>query len=239
MKNLKFIKAFLILVLGFVSCDNNDYDNTPDLQAIADVFVRCTKVDNDTVYAPVFYTYSNFLMASVHAEGPNDSDIDTDLSQYNIKKVFRSVPSENDFTSDDIENGIYQFEITADDLQVYTITDKLREERLDPVEITEFKYNKNLHSFDIDWENVEDRDVYVVKIHDQIDGEVIYVSDQLISSNHKIITGSNKSNNWSDFTTVEGETYVVGVYAYKFEVSNAASGYDINCESVEYREIEW
>ncbi|GAB7087155.1 hypothetical protein [Marinifilum fragile] len=237
MNNLKTIGALLILAVSIVACDSNDFDNTPSLQAIGDVYVRVKKSGDDTVYAPVFYTYSNFSMSKVDVEGPTDSNIEKNLSQYNNKMAFRAVPTENDFTTDDVENGIYQFDITAEDLETYTISDKLLEDRLEPVKITEFNYDKTLHSIQIDWEDVEDRDVYVVKIHNQMDGEIIYVSDRLLASNHRVT--ADGTNNWSDFTTEEGATYVVGVYAYKFELPSAASGYDINCESVEYREIEW
>jgi hypothetical protein len=165
------------------------------------------------------------------------SDLDKDLSDYNNKMAFRAVPSEDDFTTEDIENGIYQFDITAEDLETYTVSDKLLEARLEPVKITEFNYDKTTHTIDINWDDVDDKDVYVVKIHNEMDGEIIYVSDRMLSSNHKVI--EDDTNNWSDFETIEGATYVVGVYAYKFELSSATSGYDINCESVEYREIEW
>ncbi|NOU58933.1 hypothetical protein [Marinifilum caeruleilacunae] len=236
MNNLKAIGALLILAVGFVSCDSDDFDNTPEKQAIADVFVRVQKSGDDTVYAPVFYTYSNFDMQDVSVEGPDASGIDKDLAKYTNKMVFRSMPVQNDFSTDDVENGVYQFDITAADLKTYTISDKLLEGRLDPVEITEFNYDKLIHSIQIAWESVEDRDVYVVKIHNQIDGEIIYVSDRMISTNHRVISGTD---NWTDFDLVEGQSYVVGVYAYKFELPSATSGYDINCESVAYREIEW
>nr|WP_320120085.1 hypothetical protein [uncultured Marinifilum sp.] len=69
-----------------------------------------------------------------------------------------------------------------------------------------------------------------------MDAELIYISERTQSLDHII---STNSNNWSNFTTIKGENYIVGVYAYKFESTNATSGYDINCESVEYRQIEW
>lgn len=236
MKNLKSIGTLLILAVSIVACDSS-VDNTPNLQAIGDVYVRVKKSGDETVYAPVFYTYSNFSMSKVDVEGPTDSNIEKDLSDYNNKMAFRAVPSEDDFTTEDIENGIYQFDITAEDLETYTVSDKLLEARLEPVKITEFNYDKTTHTIDIDWDDVDDKDVYVVKIHNRMDGEIIYVSDRMLSSNHKVI--EDGTNNWSDFDTEEGATYVVGVYAYKFELPSATSGYDINCESVEYREIEW
>ncbi|PXY01001.1 hypothetical protein DF185_10100 [Marinifilum breve] len=235
MKNLKSIGALLILAVSIIACDSN-VDNTPNLQAIGDVYVRVKKSGDDTVYAPVFYTYSNFAMSKVDMEGPTDSNIEKSLSKYNNKMAFRAIPAENDFTTDDIENGIYQFDITAEDLATYTVSDKLLEARLDPVKITKFNYDETAHSFEIEWDDVDDRDVYVVKIHSEMDGEIIYISDRMLTSSHTIVTGTN---NWSDFNTEDGATYIVGVYAYKFELPTATSGYDINCESVEYREIEW
>ncbi|MCT4602399.1 MAG: hypothetical protein N4A59_05815 [Marinifilum sp.] len=238
MKNLKAIGALLVLAVSIVSCSNNDFDQTQDPKAIADVFVRCTKIGNDTVYAPVLYTYSNFNMKEVDVNGPTDSNIDEALSQFGTKMVFRSVPKDNDFTKDDVANGIYQFDIIAEDLKTYTISDKLLDKRIDPVTITDFQYDDLQHTIELEWDNVKDRDVYVVKIHDKKDGELIYISDRMKSTSYTIRNNENPKN-WSDFKKVEGATYVVGVYAYQFEARTAISGYDVNCESVDYRDIKW
>lgn len=235
MKNLKLIGIVILFASCIVSC-NDDNSETPGLQAIGDVFVRCKKINNDTVYAPVFYTSSNFAMKSVNVEGPADSNIDKNLSKFENTRTFRYVPSEEEFSTNNPVNGIYEFEITDENLITYTISDKLYENRIDPVKITDFDYNKTLHLIDIDWDEVENADTYVVKIHNQMDDKLIYISGRIQSSNYKITT---QSDNWSNFNTVKGEKYIVGVYAYKFESTSAASGYDINCESVEYREIEW
>lgn len=236
MKRLKVVGALVILAVSMLSCDTDSSDNAQDLQAIADVFVRCKTVGENTVYAPAYYTYSNFPMKEVSVEGPTDSNIDEDLAKFDNKTVFRLMPGESDFSTTDVVNGIYQFKITAEDLKTYTISDKLLESRISPVKITEFTYDKSAHSAEIDWDNVENAHVYVVKIHDHIDGNLIYISSRLLSSNHIIHPGSS---GWTNYNTVDGETYILGVYAYKFEAANATSGYDINCESVEYREIEW
>lgn len=236
MKNLKAIGALLILAVSIVACNDDDFDNTPELQAIGDVFVRCKKSGDDLVYAPIFYTYSNFAMKTVSVEGPTDSNIDTDLGEYTSKMIYRLMPGENNFSTDDVMNGSYEFEITAEDLQVYTISDKLLESRLEPANITEFNYNSTLHSIEISWDEVEDADVYVIKIHNQVDGDLIYSSQRTAATSYRVLPGSSE---WTDFNTVDGATYVAGVYAYKFESANATSGYDINCESVTYQEIEW
>jgi hypothetical protein len=43
MNNFKTIGALLILAVSIVACDSNDFDNTPSLQAIGDVYVRVKK----------------------------------------------------------------------------------------------------------------------------------------------------------------------------------------------------
>lgn len=236
MNKLKTFGALLILAANIVSCDNDDF-NTPARKVIADVFVRCKITGNDTVYAPVFYTYSNFSMKTVKVDGPTNSNIELDLKMLN-KGVFRSVPVNSNFSTKDVVNGIYQFDITAEDKQTYTISDKLLSSRLDPLKITDFEYDNSTHSIKVNWDDVDDADTYVVKIHDKIDGELIYSSERIKSTKHNVTYNPN-SNSWTKFKTIAGKTYVVGVYAYKFELSNAQSGYDINCESVAYREIKW
>ena len=236
MKNLGIVGVTLTMLISIVSCDLDTDHNEPVRQAIGDVFVRCVLEDNDTLYAPVFYTYSNFEMKSVQVEGPVDSNIELNLSEYNSKIRFRWVPSANDFSTNDIANGIYEFKIVAFDGETYTISDRLLESRIDPVVINEFTYDDNLHEFTLDWHDIEDAHVYVVRIHDAIDGEIIYSSERMLKSNHQF---SQSSEKWYDFATTKGAEYVLGVYAYQFESSNAISGNDNNCESVAYRTFQW
>jgi len=234
MKTIRAIVAIFMCATVLISCDD-DLD-TPSTQSIGDIFVRIVKVDNEVRYAPVLYNYSNFSIKEINVEGPTDSNLSYELTSYDSDTGFRWLPSEDDYTTEDITNGIYTFQVTASDETVFTTVDKLLDTRINPVEITNFVYDEDMHSFELDWKDIEDADTYVVKIMDSKDGKYLYVSNRLYTSNHNFNISSNK---WTSFEKVDGTTYVIGVYAYKFETAQASSGYDINCESVEFQDFEW
>ena len=236
MKNLKAFMILLVSVATLVSCNDDTEYVLPPLQGKGDVFVRCIKDGDEIKYAPVLYAMSNYYIDTAIVAGPGANGSDYQLSGYwGDKSVFRSVPENEDFTTSDITNGIYEFEIVSG-LDTLDVEDKLLDSRIDPMEITDLSYEQNTHEFDITWNEIENADVYVVKIMDGIDGRYLYVSDRLSKTEHEF---SQYSRGWSNFEKTAGKTYVLGVFAYEFEDKDEQSGSDLNSESVEYREIEW
>jgi len=237
MKNFKICMLAVFSISAFISCDTNDYEE-PEFQAMVDIFVRNMKNGDEEVYAPVLYVYANEALYGTTVTLTGESTPAYELVDFfGGEKVLRSVPDSTDFTTADIENGIYEFEITGTSNEILNVKDKLLESRMEAMEITEFTYNKDLHKFEISWNNIEKADVYVVKIMTKADGEYLYISERLDTNSFSFQTGSS---GWiDDFVKKSGTTYTLGVFAYEFESENATSGYDINGETVEYREIVW
>lgn len=224
--------------LGILSACNENDDFDVKFEAVGDVYVRCQKIDNEIKYAPVYIAYSNIYMSEAEvAFSDEDSPVIT-LSKLGENAVkFASTPAIEDYSTNDINNGDYEFNLVSTESDSLKVTDKLLEERIDPIEITKLEYDAEKHEVDIAWNTVENRDIYHITIATEIDGQTVFNSD--ILNENKLLLKETSSGWDPNYIMKAGTTYTVSVSAYKFENSNQQSGYHINQESVEYREIEW
>jgi len=233
----KFILGLGISLGILTACDDNDsYDI--EFDAVGDVYVRCQKIDNEIKYAPVYYAYSNLQMSKATVAFSDENSPVITLSELDENaRSFASTPLVGDYSLIDINNGDYDFNIVSTHADTLNVKDELLEDRIDPIEITTFEYDTESHEIDIAWNTVEDRDIYHVTIATEIDGRIVFSSERL---NDNELSLTENSLGWDPYYTMKaGTTYTVSVSAYKFENSNKQSGYHINQESVEYREIEW
>ncbi len=237
MKSLKFSLLLLISISILPSCDTTDYQE-PEFDGIGDVFVRCIKVGDETHYAAAFYAYSNKNISKVIVESPVTGTPNYELSDYIAdKRVFRFLPKASDYTSTDIADGFYKFEIVSVGQETIRVQDKLLDSRIEPMVISDFSYTKAGHEFDITWDELNNADIYVVKFMTEKDGKVLYASNRLSTTEYEF---NENSKNWSNGTQLTaGTTYWVGVFGYEFESATAIDGLDFNSETVEYREIVW
>ena len=237
MRNLKNYLLLLILISIFSSCDTNNYQEA-EFDGIGDVFVRCMKIGEDTVYAPVFYAYANKNLSEVSVKSPVTELPNYDLSDYSRdKNVFRLLPKVADYSTTDITDGIYKFEVTSTTQEKLHLQDKLYDSRIEPMFITDFTYTEEGHSFDISWNGLDNADTYIVKLMTEKDGKVLYVSDRIVATKYKFNKNSKNWNYKAQLTA--GTTYWLGVFGYEFESSTASNGSNINSETVEYKEIIW
>lgn len=237
MKSLKISLLLLICLSILSSCNTNDFQE-PEFYGIGDVFVRCIKIGDETHYAPVFYASANNYLSEVSVKSPETGLSDYELSDYyEDKSVFRLLPKTADYSTTDIADGIYKFEMISTKQETIQIQDKLLDSRIEPMVITDFTYTKEGHVFDISWNELDNADTYVVKFMTEKDGKVLYISDRIAATEYKF---NENSKNWSNGVRLTtGTTYWVGVFGYEFESSTASSGSNINSETVEYREIVW
>jgi len=224
--------------LGILSACNDNDDFEIRFDAVGDVYVRCQKIDNEVKYAPVYYAFSNIDMSDAEVAHTDDDSPVIALSKLGENaRSFSTTPSIEDYSTDDIKNGDYNFSLTSTDSETLKVSDKLLEGRIDPIEITKFEYKAEDHEINMEWNTVENRDIYHITITTEIDGQIIFSSERL---NENKFLLKETSRGWDqNYEMKTGTTYVVSVSAYKFENSNQQSGYHINQESVEYRELEW
>jgi len=235
------MKSKLILALGISlgvlsACDSDDHDI--EFDALGDIYVRCQQIDDEVKYAPVYYAYGNMYMSDAEvSHSDEDSPVITLERLGDYATSFASTPNIEDYTTDLVKDGVYEFNVSSSDGDMLTVTDELLQGRIDPIEVTEFEFDKDKREIAIAWNTVEESDTYHIKIATKIDGQVVFSSTRLDDTEllvKETITGWDRN-----YTMKSGTTYTVSISAYKFENSNTQSGYHINQESVEYREIEW
>ncbi|BAX81564.1 hypothetical protein [Labilibaculum antarcticum] len=237
MKSLKFSLLLLISISILSSCETNEYEE-PEFNGIGDVFVRCSKVGDETHYAPAFHAFANENLSEVLVESPVAEIPNYELSDYTVdKRWFRLLPETADYSTTDIANGIYKFELVSVGQETIRVQDKLLDSRIEAMEITDFTYKKEGHTFTILWNELDNADTYVVELMTEKDGKVLYISDRIAATEYEF---NENSKNWNyGVQLAVGTTYWVGVFAYEFESATANNGSDINSETVEYREIVW
>ncbi|MCT4614076.1 MAG: hypothetical protein N4A49_04265 [Marinifilaceae bacterium] len=239
MKSLQKFLFIVLFALSCTSCVKDDYEEI-EFQVAADMFVRVQNIDNVVKYSPVIYVYGNYALSNVKVYKPSGTLTDYQVEKYSSDpRAFRMVPSSSDYSENDIENGDYEFKVErlSSKQESISIKDKILEKRLDALNITEFNYNKDKHSIDIKWDKVDKADYYLVKIMDKIDGGFIFYSNTLSENSLELDLDTKGWNAY--FEKKEGDSYVVGVFAYDLENPSFPSSSDINSESVEYRTIVW
>lgn len=232
----KLILALAISLGVFSACDNTN--SKIEFDGAGDIYVRCQKIEGETQYAPVIYAYGNMYMSSATVAFEDEESLEISLEKIGQNATtYAFLPKAEDFTTTDLENGIYNFTLKSTDDDVLYVSDKLLDIRIDPLEINTFEYNKDEHSIELKWATVENRDIYHVKIATEIDGQVIFSSNRL---NDNTLTITPTNSGWDpNYDMKAGTTYTISVSAYKFEDSNIQNGYHINQESVDYQEFEW
>lgn len=233
----KFILG-LGITLGVLSACDNDDDFNIKFDAVGDIYVRCQKIDNEVKYAPVYYAYSNMYISDAEVSHSDEGSPVITLSKLGENaRSFASTPAIEDYSTEDVNEGIYEFNLISIDSDSLKLTDELLEGRIDPIEITKFEYDNEKHEIDIAWDTVENRDIYHVTIATEIDGQIVFSSTRL--NENKLLLTETLSGWDRNYTMKTGTSYTISVSAYKFENPNTQNGYHINQESVEYREIEW
>ena len=240
LKTLKQLAAKVaIAALGSIllfSCNDNQGGDI-EFKAIGDVMVQKKLVDNEEVYAPLYYVYGNGAMASVTVTSPSLST--TQLESFSGgTHTFYKEPEESDFSTEMVAPGVYSFSVAYGEGENYVATDLLSGYNIDMPLIDSTGYNDVHTQFFVQWESVEDVDLYVVKLYN-MDGNLAYNSPSI----------SSGSNAFSFDTTTEGwlltpyadEHYKLQVHAFIFD-SNATLQdwmYNIECNSFVEKEIVW
>ncbi len=239
MKNLKLILgATLLSVFGFSFSSCNDDDTPPPPpRMIGDVFVRCQLSGTDTVYAPFYSAYANRALKSAEVTSPEAKNIElTSVSSYN--DVFRKVPTSEDYVKTIVKNGTYNFKVITQEGDTLQANNKLSDKTYPPVKITKFEYNKENHSFKIEWDELKDMDLVQVTIKDKMDGEKLFTGEYLPPNTTKFEM-DKLTPGWEVYDINDGRSCVVIISAYKFEELAQKSWFNVEWQSFATEKIEW
>jgi len=240
MKNMKRIigvgALFIIGACGLSSCD----DNFEKIQfdALGDCYVQKQKVGEEVKYGATYYAFANMDIKKVMLTTPGENGQTFELEQQGENtRIFRLIPDILDFTSEMPTEGDYTFTIISNEQDTIISKDKLLTTDIPAVEIEEFTYEQETHNVKLDWNAIEDADLYVVRLLEEKNGKILYISPMLSKSEYEF---TQSTPGWLNGIEMEdSENYILGVFAYKYENSSQKSGYDLQMECVDYREINW
>lgn len=235
-RNLGTGALFILGIWGLSSCE--DDTTTIRFDAIGDTYVQKIKIDDKAKYGIQHYAYANMQISKATLTTPGNDEVTIELKKdEDDYRRFSKVTELEDFVSEMPVDGEYTYTIISNDQDTIQSTDMLLPEEIPAVQIEDFTYNQEEHSFNLSWNDIDEADLYLVKLMEERNGKVLFVSPKLIKSEFEFNT---TSIGWLNGVTMENsKNYVLGVSAYKFENSKTQSGYDIQMECVDYREINW
>ena len=126
MKYRKIFVATALLAITIVSCEKDNV--TINFSGIADIYVRCIKSGDSILYAPVMYARSNMHLKKVNAFEPDATEPTYQLTEYfNGNHIFRRIPDRDEFSTTDVVNGVYSFDLISTNGDSINIDTKIKD----------------------------------------------------------------------------------------------------------------
>lgn len=239
--NLTVLLSFVLGLVIFTSCDDDDSKPTP-LSAITDVYVqKIYENDVEKTALGMFVTANQSLdSVTVKAPGANGKTYLLKVDS-NDKRTFRLNPDTNDYATDTLVAGNYEFLIksTVTDVDSLKQSDALQEPVLSKIAIASAEYSDS--KLKATWGAVTNVSGYVAKLYDG-DGVQIFNSSEIKSDKTEFAFGINDSGWITGQTKAEaGETYKVEILAILFEsgVADKDKVYNIQYISMDSKDIVW
>ncbi len=234
MKQLKIIT--LILLVAFASSCNKD---SGDSTVVGDAVIVSKRSETNTVvYGVALYAYAFSTLKTVTAVSSVDPTETISLKAngaytYNFLKE----PSDSEYSATKPAAATYTFSSVFDSGTTYECQDVLTSDALVPVTFEKCLYNTTKSYAEFSWTALTNADSYAIQILDKT-GTIVFNSSELSSS---VITGtlSASTSGWSSGFPVNGETYTVRIYAFKYEDSTKANSYQVQSTSVSDATIVW
>uniref|UniRef100_UPI0032177B6C hypothetical protein n=1 Tax=uncultured Draconibacterium sp. TaxID=1573823 RepID=UPI0032177B6C len=244
MKNLKInLSIVLSLFCGsviFTSCDDDD-PKPKKLEAYTDAYIQKTIVDDEEKTALAFFVQANKELKSVTVKVSGDEDTSYTLTaSASNKEVFLLIPGDDDFSTDSIGAGNYEFSIesTQIDDEILVKNDSISNKELATVTIsaTEFAESK----LKTTWETVADADGYVISLANA-EGTVLF--NKGADSAETDLAFGTDDNGWlnSEAKAEIGTTYTLNIMAVLYEegATELDKGYNVQYISKDKKEIVW
>ncbi len=227
--------SFLLLLIlaGLTSCESEEFISN----ARGDAFVVAKIVEGDTVFGLMLHAVGNSSFSSVVVTPNNDHS-----EFYQLKSYFGSSyeyyyePEENNYSSELLFAGDYEFTATFQSGDVDTSTDILTDEIIYPPVITLSEFASSISQINLEWEPNDDVDYYVIAILDE-DGDLSFVSESQSGdiSNFQIYP---LSDGWiSGATPINGGLLNIELAAYMYETGK--TGVNIQAKSIANTTVVW
>lgn len=236
MKRIQLFFGVIMASLVMLTACNEDLEPEAP-RIIGDVFVRCQLSGTDTVYAPFYTAYANRLIKSAEVKTTDGGVVN--LTKYSaMGDVFRKIPVATDYNKAKVAAGNYQFKVVTQEGQTLETTDKLMEKTYAPVKITKFEYDKKTHSFKIEWDEIKDMDIILVKLKQKMDG-IDYFTTQRLAPTTTKYEFNVQTPGWRVNQIEDDSSCTLIVSAYKFTETTQKTWYQIEWQSFATKDIKW
>ncbi len=238
MKVNPIFSVIMLFILGsiiFYSCNE---DATPaEFEAQPDIFVQKKKVNNETLYAPYYYVYSNRVLTSAVATTPASATINLTILP-GSSTTFAKIPEEGDFTTNIVPSGEYSFNITPTEGEAIQKTDALSGTTIDIPVIDSAGYNIVGDFLYVSWQLIPGADSYNVKLFTQ-SGELAF-NGPALSDDSEEYAFNVTTQGWNK-TPYSGDMFVLQVNAYSFDAEATTENwfYNLECNTITDTIVEW
>jgi hypothetical protein len=224
------LTAFMVL-LG--SC--REEENEIPFEAVGDVYYISKLESNQKVTARAFYAYGNKAIVEATVTAPSQEAFELDKSKENAYTVFNE-PAGTDFTPDYPVEGTYIFNLKSSDNDKMELSDKLTRLDLEIPEIVNIAFEALDESYDIEWNDVEDAQDYLVELYDSNEN-LVFTSDFVVGGSNALTLIPGFNGTWNSDIVV-GETYTIYLYAYVYDDDAIVSGLiDLNSTGFNIQEL--
>lgn len=232
--NYKIVLIVLIVFAGFTSCLK---ENKKEFDVYSDVYTLKKLVENEIVYANVYYVYGNQNMKSAKVTTPDGGTIQLQITAETVFSLSKE-PTETDFSTNPPKVGNYQFEVTSADDATIQNNDLLEFDDLMIPVITKSNYEDISQTLEVTWIKVPGADGYVVKML-ETDGDYVYLGYTLNGDATSYGITMNVGN-WFD-TPGFGNTFKLQLHAFKYEAGAAEEEivYNLQEISIAEKNIIW
>jgi hypothetical protein len=233
-----FRNATLALLTIFAAVSCNDIEE--ELAVLTDVYVINKKFDNEVKSANAYYAYASESMLKVTVSMPDNTDV-VELESYSgATFTMEKEPNDAEYKTMSPVDGSYVFTIQGYNGEMLQVPDILSYEGIDIPEFTKTKFSGTPLILELEWNDVNGADGYVVKMFDA-SGKLIFNGYSVGSDVNKYtVTNSSNSGFWST-PVVEGQSYLLQLRAFSYDADATASNavYNISEISIGETQITW
>lgn len=237
--NLIIALSFVLGLVTFTSCDDDD-PQPEQLEAYTDAYAEKIVVNDEEKTAMAFFVQANKELKSVTVKAPGDNGKTYTLTvDKNSKKVFRFKPTTEDFSTEDLVTGNYEFTIesTSTDDEKLKQNDELKDAELEKIAIKTTEYSED--KLKTTWDAVSNSDSYVLILSDT-DGNIIYNAE--VAEDKTEFSFGTSTNGWiGDNKAETGKTYKLELLALLFEEGSTSTNqaYNVQYVSLDSKDVVW
>jgi len=230
-----FKNAVLILLTVFAAVSCNDYEE--ELEVLTDVYVINKKFGNEVRSANAYYAYASESMLKVTVSMTGIAGV-VELESYSgATFTMAKEPKDADYKTEAPLDGSYVFNIQGYNGEMLQVPDILSYEGIDIPEFTKTKFSGTPLILELEWNDVDGADGYVVKMFDT-GGKLIFNGYSVGTDVNKYtITSSSNSGFWSS-PAVEGQSYLLQLSAFSYDADANASNAVYNISEISIGEIQ-